>query len=383
MKKTILTLILFAVTLSNLPAQQAAKIAIQNLSVTTEDDTVRVSFGASVDRKAAPSGATVLYAPVITDGRYRVSLPAIVVQGFRAAKVWERHEWAAGIRARPENGIYTKNGETVDYTAAVAFQPWMHDSFIELEAMTFQCCDTYAERMPLAGPVLPAPIPEPQPEPEPLPEPQPEPAVPELTTGEKLAQTFPFVLSAAEFDPNGPDRFYDDERDNALIVYYKINSYRIEKEYAGNEPTLDKIVAVIDILLESADCDVEHIVVAGFTSPEGSAAQNDKLAWERAVSVKEHILKNTGMADGRISLFNGSADWHGLRLLVEQDKRIPAREQILDIIDNHPVWNSTTQTGRVTMLRQLDGGRPYRYLAEHIFPKLRNGAFIRVYYKNK
>lgn len=61
---------------------------------------------------------------------------------------------------------------------------------------------------------------------------------------------------------------------------------------------------------------------------------------------------------------------------------MPGRERVLDIIDNCPVWDSRNRIGRNTLLKRLDGGTAFRYMAENIFPMLRNGAFIRVYYSN-
>ncbi len=38
--------------------------------------------------------------------------------------------------------------------------------------------------------------------------------------------------------------------------------------------------------------------------------------------------------------------------------------------------------GRELELMKLSGGRPYLYMLEHMFPDLRNAAFIKVYYEN-
>ena len=371
MKNTIITFILSAVALLTVSAQDAdKKISIRNISIETDIEMVNISFTAKIARKAAPSGTTLVYAPVITDGQYKVSLPAIVVQGNRAKQNWVRHEWASDVEAAYENGIYTRNGSTVNYNASVPFQPWMLNQRIDIETVTSLCCNSYAGLFTMVSSILTT-----------TPAERPEPIVsnPAQTIVEQITKTYPFVLPAEMFNSLEPIRFDSDERDKALTVYYKINKHNIEESYANNRQTLTDLIAAIKLIRQNNNVDVERVVIAGFASPEGPYELNDYLAWERAVSVREYIVKNTDMPGSDINLFNGSADWHGLRLLISQDSNVPAQAEALRIIDNNPTWNSRTNTDRMSMLRSLRGGETYRYITKHIFPKLRNGAFIRVY----
>lgn len=374
MKKAIFTLLISVLAAASAMAQDKGGIAISKLAVARNGDDTEISFTAEIGRKAATAGTTVVYAPFITDGEHKVSLFPIIVQGRRAEVSWDRHAWAGATEPSHPAGIYARNGGTIEYTATVPFQHWMYDSRIEAETITAGCCSVQRERSTLTAAILPAP---------PAVIVEPEPAPPVLTVAEQLAETFPFVLPASEFDPEKPFNMPDGERHGNMTVYYHLSSYDIDLDYADNRQTLINLLAAIDIIRNSPDSEVSRIVIAGFSSPEGKAEANDRLAWERAVSVKEYITKNTGLEDGAITLFNGSSDWHGLRLLVDADKNVPGRQRVLDIIDNQPVWNAATQTGRLTSIRALNGGETYRYLVRNIFPKLRNGTFIRIYFDNK
>lgn len=371
--RTVFTLLLTILSVPAIYAQSADKISVRDVRAYLDGETVTVTFEAESARKAAPRGTTVAFVPYITDGQYKVSLRPVVVKGRGADIAWMRHEWAAGTTARYDDAVILTNGQKAEYTAEVPFQRWMHDARIEVETVTAGCCNSFIEHGLLIADILPMPEPESEPEI----------VVPEPSIAEQLAAAFPFVLPVSEFDPNEPIRFYDDERDNALTIYYHINSYDIDGNYAGNRQTLTNLVGAIEAIRISTDSEVAKVVIAGFASPEGNFDFNDKLAFERAVSIEEYILKNTGMPQDAMLVFNGSADWRGLRNAIAADPRVPAQLEALDIIDNHPIWNAKTQTGRQTMLRNLGGGRTYRYLADNIFPKLRNGAFIRVYYNNK
>lgn len=205
----------------------------------------------------------------------------------------------------------------------------------------------------------------------------------EVSVPERLSEALPFILPASGFDPDAPFLFHENEQENALIIYYTISSHEIDPDYADNAQTLESLQASINLIQGDLTSKVKHVVVAGCASPEGPYEFNDRLALDRAVSVKDFVLRNTDMQDVDIKLYNGSSDWRGLRILIAQDDQVPDKAQLLDIIDNHPVWDPRKQIGRTTLMRNLNGGKAYSYIAEHLFPKLRKGAFIRVYYENE
>lgn len=375
MKKFLLPILLLSVTVDLCAKDLGGKIEVSGVSVERFGDLVNLSFTAEINKGAVGKSTTLVYAPQITDGEHIVSFPAVIVQGRRASLSWDRHEWGAGQQASYPEAYYARTGETVRYRASVPFQHWMHGSDLTAEKLTAGCCSSNMTMMHMVSGILPAPVPEP--------EPVVVAEVPKMSVADSIAQVFPFVLPSSEFDPERPIRFYDDERDNAITIYYRINSHEVEPGYAGNEQTLTNLKAAVEIVRQSIDSEVSLVVVAGFASPEGPFELNDRLAWERAVAVKDYVMRETGLPGNVVRLYNGSADWQGLRLLVYNDRTMPGREEILDIIDNRPVWDSRTQTGRITLMRQVQEGRAYRYMAENHFPKLRNGAFIRVYYDNK
>ncbi|MDF9830676.1 DUF3575 domain-containing protein [Parabacteroides sp. PF5-6] len=197
---------------------------------------------------------------------------------------------------------------------------------------------------------------------------------------EILSEKYPFVLPVTEFDPNQPVRYYGDERDNALTVYFRLNHSSIESEFSGNDATLTALLDAVNTINNSEEAEISHIVIAGFSSPEGSTARNEQLAGERATAVRDYLLAHTTTKKGTVLLHNGAADWQGLRKSVAADPNVPNQQEVLNLIDNSPVWNNRTQTGRQTQLRKLNGGRTWEYLKKNIFPELRNGTFIRVYW---
>ncbi|MCL2727123.1 MAG: DUF3868 domain-containing protein [Bacteroidales bacterium] len=230
-----------------------------------------------------------------------------------------------------------------------------------------------------------------------------------FSTADKLARHFSFISPITEydaakrksrtgvlFDYNMPlnlsrgisraqqsdlDLFIDENRDEALSIYFKQGSDVVDRLYADNGYALVDMISSIRAIQSSNDCRIVRVIIAGFASPEGPFLFNDRLAWERAVAVKEIMLNNTNLSNRIVSIYNGSVDWRGLyRLVAESD--MYHKYQILNIIDLAPIVGDHRYAGRLDELKRLNGGEPYKYMLNNIFPLLRNAAYIKIYYEN-
>ncbi|MCD7968867.1 MAG: hypothetical protein LUF87_00735 [Alistipes sp.] len=151
----------------------------------------------------------------------------------------------------------------------------------------------------------------------------------------------------------------------------------IVAEYDGNGGYLRDLIRTIREI-QSSGGEIKRISIAGFASPEGSKSANEALALGRATEVKKYIMRETYLRDELFMIFNGGEDWEGLRQLVSQSD-LAERDIIVDIIDNNFGWDNTR---RKSNLMRLNNGRPYRYLLENVYPKLRRAAYITIYYDN-
>jgi outer membrane protein OmpA-like peptidoglycan-associated protein len=382
MKKIVVISILSVFTCLGTQARdRIPEITIADRRVEKSEERVVVSFRADIGRRVSRCGKSVFFAPVITDSVHRWSLPVIVVQGRKARIATKRHDWAAEAKvlqpALDSTAIQAKNNSSVSYTDTIDWQPWMNGASLVAEMMTMGCCSytRHGDDLLLCGLSLPPTIVE-QPAPVVAPPPVPK------STGEVLAEAYPFIVPYGEFEALGPGMLFDEDREEALTVYFRLAKHNVERTFGTNESSLAAMVSAIREIQNSPDSRVRKIVIAGFASPEGPFNFNDRLAFNRATAVKRYIMDNTGMADGTIAIHNGSEDWRGLRMMVERSD-MPSKERVLEIIDTVPVWDSATRRGRETELMRLDGGVPYRYMLKNFFPTLRNAAYIKIYYEQK
>lgn len=361
-------------------AQSTGQIKISDLKIEESGDYLNVSFRADAPKKLVKSSYSMVYAPFVTDGNYSVSLPAIVVSGRTAEKARLRSEMATGENQTIDGATYIRNGESTQYRARIQTQRWMQGAALRMDNILYGCCSAIdgnttllAENIGIRGDVIEYV--------QVIPEIEPEVFVP-VTLADTLSISFPFVANVSEYDEANPFRIYDDERDNALIVYYGQGSSTINPNYRGNKQILINLTVVVSMIAENSSSDIEKIVIGGFASPEGGSEINRRLARERAEAVMDHIIETTGVPESQFIVVNGEVDWQGLRYMVSKTN-ILERDEIIRIIDEVPVWDTATQRGRLGELMRLNNGVTYRYLMSEFFPLMRNGAFIKVYYSNK
>ncbi len=383
MKKYIILILLVAQSVAVFSAKQRGGLTVYESRVEKEAENVVVTFRAKIDKKAVRRNHSLVFAPVLTDDNFTWSLPAIVVQGRGSRILEDRHIMASGRNVVFNEAVHARNGESVEYFAEVPYQLWMDGARLVMEAVDMGCCSsselaqrTMAENMLLSpevakDPVAPAVV-----------QPVREVVVAQLSTGEKLQQSYPFILPYSEFEELAPGQLFDDDRENAVTIYFSQGLKMIDPKVSGNSQAMSDLMSSIRIIQNSEDSGVKAVVVAGFASPEGPFERNDRLAWDRAVAVKKYIVDHSGLAADAIHVYNGSEDWRGLRMLVEQSD-FWWKESVLNIIDTVPVWDPQRKTGREAELMRLHGGDPYKYMYRNWFPLLRNAAYIKVYFENK
>ena len=350
-----------------LHAKDQIKVSAVGTEVSREGDSVRVSFrlNATGLKKEYVLGIT----PVLCgkDG-VREALPP-VRYGSRTAQIQEWRDTGS------LSGTFHRGGEEVAYTHALPYKEWMEGASLQLEAVNRGCCDertlaplTLAGDMALATPAelfVPEPV-------------QPESAVP---VANKLAEENSFLAewSGSIGDQEDIARYREEA---TLVVYFPVGSSGILPDYEGNGARLDHLLSVLGKIAASKDSRVAKILVMGSASPDGTKVLNERIAGERGRSLVAYLAGRTELDASFFEVNNDGVSWSGLRKLV-MESDMPEKRQIVEIIDTVPVWDVSKNMGRLGMLMKLNHGKPYRYMKEHFFPKLRNAGYIKVFYESQ
>ncbi|MDE5608516.1 MAG: DUF3575 domain-containing protein [Muribaculaceae bacterium] len=184
-----------------------------------------------------------------------------------------------------------------------------------------------------------------------------------------IALAFAVVTALASFA--GPTN-------DSVRVYFLVGHHRFDPSLGENREAMDRfIVSVKEAVAENS---IDSIIVEAYASPDGTNKANTLLAKRRCDDIAALIIRKAGVSDTLIYKNPRGIAWDELRDLVAATPDVPSREKVLDVIDNVPVWvfNSDGKVigGRKKSLMEIDGGRPYRWMYAHLFPKLRNAVAV-------
>ncbi len=172
-------------------------------------------------------------------------------------------------------------------------------------------------------------------------------------------------------------------------IYFRHNSFAIDLNYRQNRATLDEISDLISTLHDDSAYQIDRIEVNSYTSPEGGKQLNDLLSINRTNSLYDHLTRQMLLPDTLIVKNNSGTDWDGLHELIEASD-LKYRDAVLHILDNTPeeTWVRvrpndrwlTLVDSRNKHLADLQGGVPYQDMFANIYPKLRRGSVVTIYY---
>jgi hypothetical protein len=366
----------------SLATAQSGLIKVTDVKMVHENELVTLSFGLRAGEKAVKPYYNLVVKPMLSNEGEEKHLPSVIVRGRGSKILDQRHELTG--EERREGRVMSTNS-SIKYSVKFPYESWMRGGTFYLKGVNVGCCSATEVNMGvIAEDILHA---DPKVETEII-------GVPTLvtySTGKQINEEYPFVSSAKDFeliqdvlehtdDPDIIERIIAATRVGGTVsIYFGQGLRRIDRNFGKNNVNLVELISVVRSLLAAKDTKIVAIVVAGFASPEGSISFNEKLAYDRASAVKEFLISNSTVDTSVVHVFNGKADWGGLRDLVEKSN-MRQKQQIIDIINTVPIWDNDKKIGRLGELMRLDRGEPYHYMLRNFFPQLRQAAYIKVYY---
>lgn len=354
MRKIILLSLFILICISGF----AQNIRIEESKVKESDDQVFVSFIVVADKIKSNERLTLI--PTLYNGDKSQTLTPIIIVGYNRAISDKRHNAVQGIR--------TKHNQRIPYALSVPYQSWMADVSLRVDRKIESCCteqmlvsQAVAQNRPIRYDVTLPKI---------------EVMQEELSPLKKLDAETPFLAPMTEYKIV-KENFDVMRAEGALIIHFRQGKKIIDPTFEENGKSLTQIINVLDLIAKDPATSIGKIVLAGASSPEGTAKLNDFLAEQRIQVLRDFLNSKTTLSLSQIESVNIGEDWTGLRKMVEQSN-MQYKNEVLDIIDYVPVMK-----GREKQLMDLKQGGPYNYMKEHFFPKLRSAGYIRVFYESK
>lgn len=317
-------------------------IDASDITVRVTESAVRLEMTVRIDPNAVSKcqSAAVLPTLALSDGSRSVNLPYILVNGRKAKRIYERRSKSgyAELAENPPAEVVNLDrkfpGVTLYYQAEIPAADWHGRASLKLGVMIFSCageCQYYAMET-TAAMIVPPPrviVQEIVPPPVPV-----------------EVKTELLVKGCADLD-------------------FRPDSYEIDGGYGRNAEELAAICRALDVVKNNPDAAITELSIVGYASPEDRYSKNEKLAYNRALSLAKYLQPIYGVPVRNSTVGSVAEDWDGLSELVEASD-IPSKECVLEIINSglHP-------DAKEAKLRRLAGGRPWKIMIDTMFPKLR------------
>lgn len=182
------------------------------------------------------------------------------------------------------------------------------------------------------------------------------------------------------------------------FIDFVVDKTDIRPSYRRNAQELKRMTSTIDSVLFDPTIKVDTIYLHGYASPESPYSHNVDLSRGRVRNVADYIRKRHDFGNAVFELKNTPEDWGNLRSFIDEPNRVrtkgdiwydskaihetpempdyvrDAKEDLLAVIDSNLEPDAKEEA-----LKKVDGGRPYRWLYEHVYPGLRHTDYIIVY----
>lgn len=174
------------------------------------------------------------------------------------------------------------------------------------------------------------------------------------------------------------------QRADSVRIYYRTGYRYVEPLYRDNGMQLARFTESVRRALR--DRTIECIVVRSGASPDGANRANELLSERRADSLSSWIVRHGSVPASLIDRQAAGIAWDELRAQVAASG-MPYRDEVLDVLDNTPVWifdeRNRVVGGRKQRLMDLRGGEPYRYMLREFFPDLRSSVVVTLYFRSE
>lgn len=329
-------LVILTILLMPSMTMHAQTVDVQANGISTRmanDSLLQVDMNLIVPAELEVSSARMMiFTPVLKDGTNERIMPPIYLYG-RKREIIDRRNNRTPLQGSVVVSRTKHREQSIDYRAAVAYEPWMQHAEIILEKDLCGCGSRVEENgeQTLAQVALP----------------QPEVAVPVAP------------IAPAQPQPIKKEKIYT--LDGKAFIDFPVNKTVIYPDYRRNPVEL----ARIDSTLESLNIEnIRHIYLHGYASPEGSYTHNGSLAQGRTEALKKYIMEKYKLDESIFTLESTPEDWEGLIRLAEACN-LPAKESILEI-----ARSDAQPDQKEARLRRLTGA--YALISKNWFPALRH-----------
>ncbi len=342
MKKVIYLLLLAVLPELNLQSQTVVykdQVRVENQSVNRSDDnrlTIAMDIILQANMKISSNHSATL-TPILEGNGHSKTFPAVVVYGRRRALVNKRGNTVpqdAFVILRRKH----KTEQKVSYLVQLPYEAWMQKATLVMDADLCGCRNIVEAN-----------------------------TLDPITTLNieriKLQPNIAYITPKAE-------EIKHRAVDGSAFLDFPVNKTVIYPDYRRNQAELAKIRATIDTIRNDKNISITSIRLEGYASPEGSYANNDRLAKGRTAALLNYVRNYYDFPEGVLTMSSTPEDWAGFRRFVV-NSALSQKEEILQIIDS----DEKDMDAKEKRIARLVGSETYRFLLDECYPALRHSDY--------
>ncbi len=275
-----------------------------------------------------------IFTPVLVQGDQIYPFPTVEVLGRKANLYQQRNP--AYEESTYKTTKRSSNYPLVSYSEKIPYEPWMNHAQLMIAKDLCGCNKEYLNEENV------------------------------LLTDIDLITT-PFIPLYAYIEPEVEEIKNRSEKGTAFLDF-KIGKTDIVPDFRNNFAELEKIKNTLRAVQSEAANTLTKITLHGYASPDGSYANNERLAKGRANALKNYIQSAYGISETHMDVTSTPEDWVGLREAISKSD-FSEKEGILDIIDGSLSPDAKESRIRVTY------PEVYRHMKDIIYPALRRSEY--------
>jgi len=337
--RTIKRLILLAGLIPVFHTAQAQSVKVTDASATRSGSLIDVALTIETPGGLdANSGIT--FTPVIRASNDSIELPSQTIAG--------RNRYYTLLRSRADSvpTVLAKKDQPAAYRTTVGYQNWMQHSTLAVRFVEKGCCGKPVRRYEE-----------------------------NLTALDYTPRMFSAVYQYMRpvTDPDEP-RVKTRSISGKACIDFRTNITEIDPDYSNNRRELAAIDATVDSVKLDRDITIDSIHIRGYASPEGSYANNTRLAKGRTAAVADYVGKLHSFEPGLIHCSYEPEDWDGLAAALS-GMTFENKDEVLAIVTD-------TRLGPDAREAKFRESYPSIYTAvrEMIYPRLRHSDYT-IYYR--
>lgn len=332
------------------PAVMAQKDALSNaVKVVCNDavqrgDSLYLDAIITVNNNSVKTCKSLEITPVVEAGDRKGGFLSVLRNGRIRHKVYTREIKLNNQVEIPRYSVAQVNKqqpeEEIHYQAAIGWEDWMKDAKISLAADLCGCGQEDADKLLVTDHIRRRP-----------------------DARYEVQPVLAYITPIAETEKHRAEV-------GTAYLDFQVGKSQILPDFRNNAVELDKIDGTIRSVTSDKNITPKGIVLKGYASPEGSYVSNDRLSDNRVKALRDYIRSKNDFPQSFFTLENEPEDWAGFKAQVEADPDVPARDEVLGIIDS-----DLQPDQKEAKLRALKGGSAFSYVLKNIFPSLRRSEY--------